>query len=462
MMAQYYSNYGLPMDGKIPPNHIQAEQSVLGCAMSSEKALAEITSILRTEDFYRPDHRIIYAAILELYMSNRPVDIITVSDLLESNSELEKTGGLAYVSKLPDLVPFLSNAYQYADMVKQKAIIRKLITSLDSVSAMCYEDGQNANELLGIAAKRIYEIGENRDGSGFESLQEIMSRTVNEISEMSRNKGSDRLIKTGFLTLDRALGGIAKGALVIIAARPAMGKTAFALNVAQKSAMLYNVPVAIFSLEMSKEEVGNRMLSTQSLVNSRSLRTGDLRQEDWDKIAKALPVLYKTKVYVDDRAGTTVVEMISKCRQLKLEGKLGLIIVDYLQLMNSGSQRSDGRQQEISEISRSLKLMAKELHVPVIALSQLSRACEARQDKRPMLSDLRDSGAIEQDADIVMFLYRDKYYKQDQMELDIEESEIIVAKNRSGKTGMVKMNWWPKHVMFFESEDDSMPHEPNS
>lgn len=446
--------------GKIPPNNLQAEQSVLGAAMSSEKALSEIVSILRSEDFYRPDHRLIYDAITELYLASKPVDILTVSDALESKSMLIKAGGLAYISRLPDLVPFLSNASQYADTVRQKAILRKLINSLDEINALCFEDGRNAGDLLSVAAKRIYDIRENRDASGFESLKEIVSRTIEEINNMKLTKTSDRLIRTGFLKLDRALGGIAKGALVILAARPAMGKTAFALNIAQKAAMLYNVPVAIFSLEMSKEEVGNRMLSAQALINSRILRNGDIRQEDWDKIAKALPVLYKTQVYVDDRSGTSVVEMLSKCRQLKLENKLGMVIIDYLQLMSSGSSRNDGRQQEISEISRSLKIMAKELQVPVIALSQLSRACEARQDKRPMLADLRDSGAIEQDADIVMFLYRDHYYEHEQMQLDIEEAELIVAKNRAGQTGTVKMNWWPKHVMFFEPEDNSAPQDP--
>ncbi len=446
--------------GKIPPNNLQAEQSVLGCAMSSEKALSEIVSVLKSEDFYRPDHRSIYDAITELYLSSKPVDIITVSDALESRSILDKVGGLAYISRLPDLVPFISNASQYADTVRQKAILRKLINSLDEINDLCYEDGRNASELLSVAAKRIYDIRENRDAAGFESLKDIVTRTIDEINTMKRTNSNERLVRTGFLKLDRALGGIAKGALVILAARPAMGKTAFALNIAQKSAMLYNVPVAIFSLEMSKEEVGNRMLSAQALINSRSLRTGDLRQEDWDRIAKALPVLYRTQVYVDDRSGTNVIEMLSKCRQLKLENKLGLVIIDYMQLMSSGSSRNDGRQQEISEISRSLKIMAKELQVPIIALSQLSRACEARQDKRPMLSDLRDSGAIEQDADIVMFLYRDHYYEQDQMQLDIEEAEVIVAKNRSGQTGTVKMNWWPKHVMFFEPEDKASPPDP--
>ncbi|MHB1484594.1 MAG: replicative DNA helicase [Saccharofermentanales bacterium] len=447
------------LSGKVPPNHIQAEQSVLGSAMSTERALAEITAILKPEDFYRPDHRLIFEAICELYMSSKPVDIITVSDALESKALLDKAGGIAYISMLPDLVPFMANAAQYAELVRQKAILRKLIASMDEINAMCYEDAKDANELLSIAAKRIFDIRENRDISGFESLKDIMGRTINEISDLARGKGIEHSVKSGFIKLDRALNGMGNGALVIIAARPSMGKTAFALNIAQKAAMLYKVPVAIFSLEMSKEEVGNRMLSAQSLVNSRSLRSGELRQDDWDKISKALPVLYNTEVYIDDRSGTNAIEMMSKCRQLKLEGRLGLIVIDYLQLMSSNG-RSESRQQEISEITRSLKIMAKDLHVPIILLSQLSRACEARNDKRPMLSDLRDSGAIEQDADVVMFLYREHYYDQSQMQVEIEDAEVIIAKNRVGQTGTVKMSWWPKYTMFFEPEDSNMPEEP--
>ena len=420
--------------GKIPPNHIQAEQSVLGCAMTSERALAEVTAVLKAQDFYRPDHRLIFEAICELYISSKPVDIITVSDALETKALLEKAGGLSYISMLPDLVPFMANAAQYAELVRQKAILRKLISSMDEVNAMCYEDAQDANELISIAAKRIYEIKENRDISGFESLKDIMGRTINEISEISRGKAVERSVKSGFSKLDRALGGLGHGALVIVAARPAMGKTAFALNIAQKAAMLYKVPAAIFSLEMSKEEVGNRMLSAQALVNSRTLRSGELKQDDWDKISKALPLLYNTEVYIDDRSGTNVVEMMSKCRQLKLEGKLGIVVIDYLQLMSGNGGRNESRQQEISEITRSLKIMAKDLDVPIIALSQLSRACEARNDKRPMLSDLRDSGSIEQDADVVMFLYREHYYEQDQMQIEIEDAEVIIAKNRAGQT----------------------------
>jgi replicative DNA helicase len=447
--------------GRVPPHNIQAEQSALGSAMSGERALAEITAILKTSDFYRPDHRLVYDAICELYLASRPVDIITVSDMLESKGQLDKAGGLTYISGLPDTVPVMANASHYADLVRQKSVLRRLISTMDEVTGLCFDEGNDADILLDIAAKRVYEIRENRDATGFESLKEIMGRTVNELAALARGKTREHHIMTGFHNLDRALGGLRPGALVIVAARPAMGKSAFALNIAQKAATLYNVPAAIFSLEMSKEEIGNRMLSVQSMVQARSLSTGELQSDDWDRIARALPPLYAAPISIDDRSGTSVMEMMSKCRQLKLENKLGLVVIDYLQLMGgNGQNRTESRQQEISEISRTLKIMARELSVPVIALSQLSRACEARSDKKPLLSDLRDSGAIEQDADIVMFLFRENYYDPNHMQLETEDAEVIIAKNRQGSTGSVHLGWWPKYTMFFEPDDVRVPSEP--
>ncbi|MGI6298616.1 MAG: replicative DNA helicase [Saccharofermentanales bacterium] len=446
--------------GRVPPNNIKAEQSVLGCAMSGLKPLAEIMAALKTEDFYRPDHQLIYDAICELSMASKPVDIITVSDLLDSRGKLLNAGGLAYISSLPDQAPLIANAGHYADLVRQKSILRRLITAMDDVTALCLEDGQEAGLMLDVAAKRIYDIRENRDAIGFESLKDIIGRTVNEIAEIARGKPREHLVQTGFRSLDRALGGLRPGSLIIVAARPGMGKSALALNIAQKAATLYRVPAAIFSLEMSKEEIGNRMLSAQSQINSRNLNVGDLKTDDWEKIARALPYLSAAPVYIDDRSGTSVMEMMSKCRQLKLDGHLGLIIIDYLQLMSgSGSGRFESRQQEISEISRSLKIMAKELNVPVIALSQLSRACEIRSDKKPLLSDLRDSGAIEQDADVVMFLFREHYYASDQQPLEVEDAEVIIAKNRQGETGSIHLSWRPRFTMFFEKDEAWMPSE---
>ncbi len=462
-MSSPSADSGQRIAGKVPPNNQQAEQSVLGCAMSGQRPLAEITAILKTEDFYRPDHQLIYDAICELYLESKPVDIITVTDALANKGKLDKSGGLSYISSLPDMAPVVANAGHYADLVRQKSILRRLIGAMDEVTGLCYSDSDDADILLDVAARRIYDIRENRDSTGFESLKDIMGRTVNDLAAIARGKPRDKHVLTGFYSLDKILGGLRPGGLIIVAARPAMGKSAFALNIAQKAATLYNVPAAVFSLEMSKEEIGNRMLSTQSLVNARNLNSGDLQSEDWDKIAKALPPLYAAPIYIDDRSGTTVMEMLSKCRQLKLENRLGLIVIDYLQLMSSGSNRSDNRQQEISEISRSLKIMAKDLNVPIIALSQLSRACEQRngdQKGRPLLSDLRDSGAIEQDADVVLFLYREQYYKVDQAQTETEDAEIIVAKNRQGGTGSIHLGWWPKYTMFFEKDDGRVPAEP--
>lgn len=447
--------------GKILPNNQQAEQSVLGCVMSGEKPLAEITALLKTEDFYRPDHRLVYDAVCELYLNSKPVDIITVSDYLEAKGVLEKAGGLSYISTLPDMAPVIANAYHYAELVRQKAVLRRLIAAMEEVTGLCYKDTENADLLLDVAAKRIYEIRENRDTSGFEILKDIMGRTVNELSELAKGKPREKVVMTGFHRLDKILGGLRPGGLTIVAARPSMGKSAFALNIAQKAATLYGVPAAIFSLEMSKDEIGNRMLSAQSLVNASSIGSGELKSDDWDKIARALPPLYAAPIYIDDRSGTGVMEMMSRCRQLKLENKLGIVIIDYLQLMSgSGHNRFESRQQEISEISRSLKIMAKELSVPVIALSQLSRACEQRSDKKPMLSDLRDSGAIEQDADVVLFLFRDAYYHTDQVPTDTEDAEVIVAKNRQGGTGSIQLGWWPKYTLFFDQDDGRFPSEP--
>ena len=452
---------GQRIAGKVPPNNQQAEQSVLGCAMSGQRPLAEITAILKTGDFYRPDHQLIYEAICELYLDSKPVDIITVADALEGKGQLDKSGGLTYISSLPDMAPVVANAGHYADLVRQKSILRRLISAMDEITGLCYGDSETADILLDVAARRIYDIRENRDATGFESLKDIMGRTVNELAAVARGKQREKTVLTGFHSLDKILGGLRPGGLVIVAARPAMGKSAFALNIAQKAATLYNVPAAVFSLEMSKEEIGNRMLSAQSLVNARSLNSGELQSDDWEKIARALPPLYAAPVYIDDRSGTSVMEMLSKCRQLKLENKLGLIIIDYLQLMSgNSSSRSDSRQQEISEISRSLKIMAKDLGVPIIALSQLSRACEQRTDKKPMLSDLRDSGAIEQDADVVLFLFRQQYYDADRVQTETEDAEVIVAKNRQGGTGSIHLGWWPKYTMFFEKDDGRIPNEP--
>lgn len=434
---------------RIPPNNIEAEKSVLGCCLSGEKPLAQVTAYLQTQDFYQPSHRMIYDVMCELFIASRPVDTLTVSDALESKGELERSGGLAYIAALPDAAPLISRALDYAELVRSKAVLRRLLTAMDEVTALAYEEQDDADALLDIAQQKIYTIRQGQDASGMERLGDVMSRTVNEISALAMGKEGSRGVKTGYPSLDQVLGGLGKGTLNILAARPGMGKSALALNIAQKAATLYDVTSAIFSLEMSKEEIGSRLLSAQAQIDSRALRTGKIEANDWNKMADALPILYNAKIFIDDSSATSPLEMLSRCRQLKMENQLGLVVIDYLQLM-SLKGRNDNRQQEISEISRSLKLMARELDVPVIALSQLSRAVEQRDNKRPILSDLRESGSIEQDADTVMFLYRPQYYDQDHLPQELEEAELQVAKNRAGATRSIKLGWMPSYTLFVD------------
>ncbi len=385
----------------------------------------------------------------ELFVASRPVDTLTVSDALASRGQLERAGGLVYIAGLPDSAPLISRALDYAELVRSKAIIRRLLTAMDEVTSLAYEEQDDTDALLDIAQQKIYTIRQGQDVSGMERLGDVMSRTVNEISALAHGKEGSRGVKTGYPSIDSVLGGLGKGTLNILAARPGMGKSALALNIAHKAATLHDVTSAIFSLEMSKEEIGSRLLSAQALIDSRLLRTGQLAQDDWNKLSNSLPVLYNAKIFVDDSSATSPLEMLSRCRQLKMEQNLGLVVIDYLQLM-SIKGRGDNRQQEISEISRSLKLMARELDVPVIALSQLSRAVEQRDNKRPILSDLRESGSIEQDADTVMFLYRPQYYEQDHVPQELEEAELQVAKNRAGATRNIQLKWMPSYTLFID------------
>ena len=447
--------------GKLPPQNVQAEQAILCSCLDSENALTVVSAILNPDDFYRPDHKLIFSAILELVSTRSAVDIITVSDLMEKRGELEQIGGTAYISQLSDLPVIRSNAAEYAAIVRQKAMLRKLINSLDDVTRLSYEGEQEANNLVDIAIKRLSDIRENPTGGGFETIYEILKRTLQEIVDISKGKKERSVVKTGFPLLDKAVGGLRPGSLIIVAARPAMGKSAFVINIATNTAINYNTHVAFFSLEMSKAEIGNRILASRSNVSTYALQSADIKENDWEQIGKAMTLLTPAPFYIDDRSGINTIEMMAKCRQLKNENKLGLIIVDYLQLMNSAGNRGGGnRQQEISEISRSLKIMAKELEVPVIALSQLSRGAEYREDRRPLLADLRDSGAIEQDADMVMFIYRDKYYDNSAEKPEIEDAEIILAKNRQGETKTVMVKWWARKTLFFEPDQPGQPGDP--
>lgn len=431
----------------IPPHDIEAEQSVIGSMIIDRDAIVTATEILTEDDFYRPDHKEIFKSIVELFSKGEPVDLITLKSKLEQNGIFEQVGGIKYIADLANAVPTSAHIKKYSKIVEEKSLLRKLIKSSQDISSMSYEASDNVETIVDFAEKSIFNIIQNRHTDEFSHIKDVLPKTFEKIEQIYNNKGATVGISTGFLDLDMKTAGLQPSDLILIAARPSMGKTAFALNISQHVAVRNNIPIAIFSLEMSKEQLVNRMLSAEAHIDAQRLRTGELDQEDWLSIARAMGPLSSAPVYIDDTPGITVNEVRAKCRRLKLEKGLGLVVIDYLQLMSgSQSNRSDNRQQEISEISRSLKALAREIDAPVIALSQLSRACETRADHRPMLSDLRESGAIEQDADIVAFLYRDEYYNPDTEKKGI--AEVIIAKQRNGPTGTVDLMWLGKYTKF--------------
>jgi replicative DNA helicase len=439
--------------GRIPPHNIEAEQSVIGCIVLDMEVLPAVAGILRKDDFYREDHKEIYDAVMELYQKAQPVDLITVSDILKARGTLDGVGGLEYLTHLVNSVPTTANASHYAKIVEEKSILRKLIKTSSDIVNMGYEASEEVSVVLDRAEKRLFDILQSRNIRGFAHIKEVLVETFNRLEELYNNKGHITGIPTGFIDLDYKTAGLQNSDLILIAARPAMGKTSFALNIAQYVAVHRNIPVAVFSLEMSREQLVNRMLCSEVMIDSHKMRTGKLEDDDWQKIAKALGPLSEAPIYIDDTPGATALEIRSKCRRLKLEKNLGLVVIDYLQLMQ-GSGRNENRQQEISEISRALKILAKEVNIPVIALSQLSRAPEARSEHRPMLSDLRESGAIEQDADLVMFLYRDDYYNQDSDKKNV--AEVIIAKHRNGSTGTVELAWMEQYTKFGNLKKDGV------
>lgn len=424
--------------GRIPPHSIDAEQSVLGSILLDKDAIVVVSEIIKSEDFYKDAHKEIYEAIIELYRRSDPIDLITLTEELKKKNSLDLAGGIAYLTSLSTVVPTSSNVKYYADIVKEKSILRKLIKASSDILDLGFGGSLDVQNILESAEKKIFDISQEKTGDNFKPINEVLMNAYDTLEELYRNKGGITGLTTGFLDLDRKTNGLQRTDLILIAARPAMGKTAFSLNLAQNVALKANASVAIFSLEMSKEQLVQRMLSSESHVELNKLKNGSMGEDDWPKLIEAMGVLSKSKVYIDDTPGITIMEMRSKCRRLKIEKGLDLILIDYLQLME-GDSKTESRQQEISKISRSLKILAKELNCPVIALSQLSRAPELRSDHRPILSDLRESGAIEQDADIVMFLYRDEYYHADSEKKNI--GEVIIAKHRHGETGTVELAW---------------------
>ena len=417
------------------PQSIEAEQSVIGSMIIDKSAIAQVAEKLTEDDFYRDGHKIIYKAIFEMFKNDMAVDLVTLLEYLKSTDQLEKAGGVTYITEVSSSVPTTANLSSYIKIVEEKSILRRLIKASTAIIEDSYNKQGEVEGVLDLAEKKIFDIAEKRSTSDFESLSDVLERGFLEIERLFNNKGQITGVPSGFTDLDAKTSGFQKGDMVLIAARPSMGKTTFALNIAENAALREGKSVVIFSLEMPKEQLAYKLLCSEANVDMIKLRTGNLDDKDWENIARATGPLSKAKIYIDDTAGVTVMEMRSKCRRLKMEYGIDLILIDYLQLMSGSS--SENRQQEVSEISRSIKALAKEMECPVIALSQLSRAPEQRADHRPMLSDLRESGSIEQDADLVMFLYRDEYYNKETEDKNM--AECIVAKHRNGPVGTVKM-----------------------
>ena len=434
---------------KIPPHDIDAEQAVLGSMLTDREAVNAAIEVLKEEAFYREDNRAIYQAIVNLYNKSEPIDIITLKDELESMGKFEQVGGFDYLASLPDKVPTTANVQKYIKIVEEKSILRNLIKTANEIIELGYDPAEDVEDIMDGAEKRIFDLMQSKNQKGYTPIKDVLVESFTKLEELYNRKQHITGVPTGFAELDYKTAGLHGSELILIAARPAMGKTAFALNLATNAALRGNAPVAIFSLEMSKDQLVNRILCSEAMVDSNKVRTGKLGEDDWVKLAGAIGPLSEAEIYIDDTPGISVTEIRTKCRKLSIDKGIGLVVIDYLQLVQ-GSKRAGSREQEIAEISRSLKILAKEINVPVIALSQLSRAVEQRPDHRPTLSDLRESGSIEQDADIVMFLYRDDYYNKESEKKDI--AEVIIAKQRGGQTGTVELLWMGQYTKFVNLE----------
>ncbi len=430
---------------RVLPNSVEAEQSVIGSMIMDREAIMAASEIIGKEDFYQHQYGVLFEAMVELYNEGKPVDLITLQNRLKKKDVPPEISSLEFVRDLLNMVPTSANVRYYAGIVREKATLRKLIKTTEEIANTCYLGQESLEEVLEETEKKIFDLVQKRDAGDYVPIKDVVLSALDKIELASRNKGNVTGIPTGFTDLDYKTSGMQPSDLVLIAARPSMGKTAFVLNIAQHMAFKNHVTVAIFSLEMSKEQLVNRLLSLESRVDSQAIRTGNLTDEDWAKLIEGAGIVGKSNLIIDDTPGISVAELRSKCRKYKMEHNLGVVIIDYLQLM-TGSKKSDSRQQEISDISRSLKEIARELNVPVLALSQLSRAVEQRPEHRPMLSDLRESGAIEQDADVVMFIYRDDYYNKDTDRKNV--AEIIIAKQRNGPIGTVELVWLPNYTKF--------------
>ncbi|MDD5927792.1 MAG: replicative DNA helicase [Firmicutes bacterium] len=430
---------------RIPPHNEEAERSVLGAVMLNKDVLSDVLEEVTADDFYNESHREIFRAVWNLYNENTAVDMLTVCEELKKRKALDMAGGRAYIATLTAEVPSTANAVEYAKIVAEKATLRQMIKTTEDITEKGYDAKMAAGEILDYAESSIFKIAQKRQKNDYSKIQDVLLTNIKLIDAAAQNKDKIVGIPTGFKDIDEKTSGLQRSDLIIVAARPAMGKTAFALNIAQQSAVKAGSSVMIFSLEMSKEQLGQRLLAMQARVEIQKLKQGDLDRKDWDRITMALDELNNTKIVIDDTPGISIMEMRNKCRRLKAEQGLDLVVVDYLQLM-SLQGKTDNRQQEISTISRNLKLLAREIECPVIVLSQLSRAPEQRQDHRPVLSDLRESGSIEQDADIVIFLYRDDYYNENTDKPGV--CEVNIAKHRSGPTDKVELTWVSRYTKF--------------
>lgn len=433
--------------GKLPPQNLDAEKSLLGAVLIDEEVLADVTQHIRPTDFYDKNHGLIYAGMVRLFEKHKPVDLLTLTDELKRKDELELIGGSAYLTELTNYVPTAAHAEAYAEMVAQKAVRRRLIKASADITELGYDESTTTQELLEKAEAELFSVSDQSLKQDLTSLESILTDSFDRIEELHRNKGALRGIRTGYRDLDNMTAGLQRSDLIILAARPAMGKTTLVTNLAYNVATIEKKPVLFFSLEMSKEQLTDRMLADASGVDSWNIRTGNLSDDDFAKLSEAMGEMAEAPIYIDDTPGLSVLEMRTKARRLAHDGEIGLIIVDYLQLMQATNNHNGNRVQEVSEISRGLKLIARELNVPLIALSQLSRSVESRTPPIPQLSDLRESGSIEQDADIVSFIYRPGYYEPDNPEVQ-NITDLIIAKHRNGPVGKVQLYFHPERLRF--------------
>jgi len=431
---------------RVLPHSIEAEQSVIGSMLMDRDAIITASEIVTAGDFYQHQYGIMFEAMLELFNENLPVDLVTLQNRLKVKDVPPEVLSLDFVRDIITTVPTSANIKSYANIVRDKAVLRRLIKANEEIANTCYAGKEPLETIMAVTEKTIFDLLQNRSSGDFVPIRQVAMNVLEKIEEASKNQGTVTGIPTGFIDLDYKTSGLQPSDFVLIAARPSMGKTAFVLNLVDHIAVKKGLPCMVFSLEMSKEQLVNRMLAMESNVDSQKLRTGTLSDSDWDAVVEGIGVIGNSKLIIDDTPGISIGELRSKCRKMKLEYGLSVVIIDYLQLMSGSGKGGDNRQQEISEISRSLKALAREMNAPVIALSQLSRACETRPDHRPMLSDLRESGAIEQDADVVMFLYRDDYYNKDTDMPNI--AEVIIAKQRNGPIGTINLVWRPEYTKF--------------